>query len=116
MSITPSTRHADLFLALDQGGHASRAELLDRRGRAIRAASGAIATHHPAPDRVEHDAEQIVESLRGALAEVLHYVDARQPLRAAGLATPRSSIVCWNRRDGRALSPVISWQDRRQVF
>src|SRR3569623_2097447 len=115
MSTSPPPRHADLFLALDQGGHASRAVLLDRRGRAIRAASVAIATHHPAPDRVEHDAEQIVESLRGALAEVLHYVDARQPLRAAGLATQRSSIVCWNRRDGRALSPVISWQDRRHA-
>jgi len=115
MSISPSTRHADLFLALDQGGHASRAVLFDRRGRAIRAASVAIATHHPAPDRVEHDAEQVVESLHAALAEVLQYVDVRQPLRAAGLATQRSSIVCWNRRNGRALSPVISWQDHRHA-
>lgn len=34
-------------------------------------------------------------------------------IASAGLATQRSSIVCWNRADGRALSPVISWQDRR---
>ena len=32
---------------------------------------------------------------------------------SAGLATQRSSIVCWDRVTGQALSPVISWQDRR---
>ena len=32
---------------------------------------------------------------------------------SAGLATQRSSIVCWDRVSGQALSPVISWQDRR---
>ncbi len=32
---------------------------------------------------------------------------------AAGLATQRSSIVCWQRGSGQPLSPVISWQDRR---
>ena len=31
----------------------------------------------------------------------------------AALATQRSTIVCWDRESGRALSPVISWQDRR---
>lgn len=34
-------------------------------------------------------------------------------IAAAGLATQRSSIVCWNRTGGQALSPVISWQDQR---
>ena len=34
---------------------------------------------------------------------------------AAGLATQRSSMVCWHRRTGAALSPVISWQDRRNA-
>jgi len=34
-------------------------------------------------------------------------------LHSAGIATQRSNIVCWDSRDGRALSPAISWQDRR---
>ncbi|MBM4221938.1 MAG: hypothetical protein FJ170_08330, partial [Gammaproteobacteria bacterium] len=34
---------------------------------------------------------------------------------AAGLATQRSSMCCWKRRSGKALSPVISWQDRRNA-
>jgi glycerol kinase len=29
------------------------------------------------------------------------------------MATQRSTVVCFDRRDGTALSPAISWQDRR---
>lgn len=36
-------------------------------------------------------------------------------VECAGLATQRSSIVCWDRSSGNALSPVISWQDRRHA-
>src|SRR4030095_11609205 len=34
---------------------------------------------------------------------------------AAGLACQRSTVVCWDRADGRALSPALSWQDRREA-
>jgi glycerol kinase len=34
---------------------------------------------------------------------------------AAGLAVQRSSIVCWDRESGTALSPVLSWRDRRHA-
>jgi glycerol kinase len=32
---------------------------------------------------------------------------------SAGLATQRSSVLAWERGTGTALSPVLSWQDRR---
>jgi glycerol kinase len=34
-------------------------------------------------------------------------------IRAAGLATQRSSVLAWERETGKALSPVLSWQDTR---
>jgi glycerol kinase len=34
---------------------------------------------------------------------------------AVGIATQRSTVVCWDRETGEALSPVISWQDRRNA-
>ena len=53
-------------------------------------------------------------SLQDVLAQTQHALGARwRQLRSAGLATQRSNIVCWDRRDGTALSPAISWQDRR---
>ena len=49
-----------------------------------------------------------------ALAELARIV-APSRWAAAGLAVQRSSLVCWSADDGRALSPVISWQDTRDA-
>ncbi len=162
---------ADLYVTLDQGGHASRAILFDRRGEARGQAYVPINTRHSVEGYVEHDADEIVESLRTAATDLIEqtsgnigrragrdsgpgkgvggrheYVpvgsdknipvfDSPRPpsparnhacestsgisstptLVAVGLATQRSSIVCWNRSTGAALSPVISWQDRRNA-
>jgi glycerol kinase len=104
-----------LYLALDQGGHASRAIVFDERGEHIAEAFAPIATRRPRPEHVEHDAEELIDSLFAAIADVAQRCHGRGRVIAAGLATQRSSIVCWDRRTGRALSPVISWQDRRNA-
>lgn len=101
------------WLALDQGGHASRALLFDAEGRELAEARVPIATRRIGDDRVEHDPEELVTSLRTAAAQALAGHGGRLPPVATGLATQRSSIVCWDRRSGAALSPVLSWQDRR---
>lgn len=102
------------YLAVDQGGHASRALLFEADGRLIAAAEAAVALRRPAPDRAEHDPEELLASVRRAVGEVLRETGGRT-VAAAGLAVQRSSVVCWDRRDGQALSPVLSWQDRRNA-
>jgi len=103
-----------MYLALDQGGHASRALLFDPHGQVVARALRDIDEYHPRPDWVEQDPEQLVESLIEVIREVLRDVGRRgRDIVAAGLATQRSSIVCWDRINGKALSPVLSWQDRR---
>ncbi|HEY4646142.1 MAG TPA: FGGY family carbohydrate kinase [Steroidobacteraceae bacterium] len=105
----------NVYLALDQGGHASRAIVFDECGELIAQAFAPIATHRPAPEQVEHDPEEIINSLLAATADVVERCRGLGRIVAAGLATQRSSIACWDRRTGRALSPVISWQDRRNA-
>lgn len=103
-----------LFLALDQGGHASRALVFDETGTRLSAGLATVDVAHPQPDWVEHDAERVVESLHAAMHQALEPLgDQAHRIACAGLATQRSSIVCWDRHNGAALSPVISWQDRR---
>ena len=103
-----------LFLALDQGGHATRALVFDSRGQLIAQSEKRIATHHPSPNRVEHDPQALVTSVRQVCQNIARQLGSRVSyIRAAGLATQRSTIVCWDRQTGHALSPVISWQDRR---
>ena len=103
-----------LYLALDQGGHASRALVFDAHGVAQARSLREVQVHHPQADWVEQDPDDLVASLLDATREVLLELGARAAqVVSAGLATQRSSIVCWDRVTGQALSPVISWQDRR---
>lgn len=103
-----------LYLALDQGGHASRALVFDAHGVAQARSLREVQVHHPQADWVEQDPEELVASLLEAAREVLRELGTRAAqIVSAGLATQRSSVVCWNRVTGQALSPVISWQDRR---
>jgi glycerol kinase len=110
----PRDDRQPLYLALDQGGHASRALVFDRRGRPLARSLRAVGVFRPQPDWVEQDPEELVRSLQDAMREVCVELGAAAgDITAAGLATQRSSIVCWDRESGAALSPVLSWQDRR---
>jgi len=64
---------------------------------------------------VEQAPNRLVASLERAVWQAVESLDPvrRAHLRAAGLATQRSSIVCWNRVTGEPLSQVLSWQDLR---
>ncbi|MDH5276656.1 MAG: FGGY family carbohydrate kinase [Gammaproteobacteria bacterium] len=105
----------DHYLAIDQGGHASRALLFASDGALIASASESIATSRNALGHVEHDPDELVNSLQRAINTVCDHLAPGSRVRAAGLATQRSSMVCWHRHSGKALSPVISWQDRRNA-
>lgn len=103
-----------VFVAIDQGGHATRASAYSAAGELEGAALVTIATQRNALGHVEHDPEEIVGSVRTALGELAELVPAER-WKAAGLAVQRSSLVCWSGDDGRALSPVLSWQDARNA-
>ncbi|MBK8162447.1 MAG: hypothetical protein IPK65_04665 [Gammaproteobacteria bacterium] len=103
-----------LYLCIDQGGHASRALVFDSRGNTVAAAHREARLRIHADGRMEYDAVELLDSVSAAVdAALADLGSARRRLCAAGLATQRSNVVCWDRETGAALSPVISWQDRR---
>jgi len=66
---------------------------------------------------LETYAAPLIEELAAAeqaLQQARQNVPGLEPI-AAGLAVQRSTIVCCSRADGGALSPAISWQDRRNA-
>ncbi len=105
----------DCYLALDQGGHSSRALVFDRQGNLVASAQYPVDTQFVESNRVEQDPVELLQSMVQAATEVIDRLDEshRQRIQSAGLATQRSSLVCWRRSTGEPLSPVISWQDRR---
>ncbi|MGH8029962.1 MAG: FGGY family carbohydrate kinase [Arenimonas sp.] len=104
-----------LFLTLDQGGSASRALVFDGAGHALASARVEVADRRPQPGWVEQDPDAVVDSLRQVAGQALQQLDAvqRTHVRSCGLSCQRSSLVCWDRTTGVALSPILSWQDTR---
>jgi len=108
--ITPDS----LYLCIDQGGHASRAILFNHEGEMVCSAYSEIKTEHPAKHYVELNPDDLLDSINSSISQVLKKIgDKKQNIVSAGLATQRSNIVCWHNKTGEALSPIISWQDRR---
>ena len=123
-----------LFLTIDQGGHASRALIFNTQGTVIANASQAISAKKYSTeistgnsDFAEYDPEEIISSIQAAIESAITQAQNSHAdndvtsdttnlnIVAAGLATQRSNIVCWNKKTGAALSPVISWQDHRAL-
>lgn len=101
-------------LAIDQGTSATKCVLVDRGGRIVAKASATVGERYPEPGWVEQDADAIWASVGNAVAQCL----AQQPdatIAAVGLSTQRESALVWRRADGQALTPLLSWQDRRTV-
>jgi glycerol kinase len=63
---------------------------------------------------VEQDPLHVVGETRAALEEVIGSVHSEgHQVVAIGLASQRSSFILWDREEGRAFTPIISWQDLR---
>jgi glycerol kinase len=102
-----------LLLGIDEGTTAVKAALFDCDLRPVAEARRAVPVTHPRPGWVEQDPELIVQAVIDAVAEVLERADGREVL-AAGLDHQGESVLAWDRDSGRALTPVIVWQDKRQ--
>ena len=104
-----------LYLAIDQGTHASRALVLDAHGGIVAQGEREIGLTRPHPDWAEQDGEEVAASVFDAARQTIEKLGPRKSaLAAAGLASQRASAVCWDRRNGKPLSPLFSWQDRRE--
>ena len=101
-------------LAIDQGTSATKCVLVDAGGRIVAKASAAVAERYPQPGWVEQDADAIWQSVREAVDGCLQQM-AGGSVAAVGLSTQRESALIWQRSDGRALTPLLSWQDQRTV-
>ena len=102
-----------MILAIDQGTTGTTAIVFDDEARPVGRAYAELTQHFPRPGWVEHDADEIVESVLAVAREALRSarVDGRD-LRAIGITNQRETVVAWD-REGRPLHRAIVWQDRR---
>lgn len=104
----------NLILALDVGTLSVRTAVYDQHGKLEALVSRPIGLQRRSEVEVEQDPLELKDKLREALQEILALpLVQERGVAVAGLTTQRSSVVAWNRRTGKPLSPVLSWQDRR---
>ena len=103
-----------LVAAVDQGTTSSRCILFDRGGRSVASHQLAHRQITPRPGWVEHDADEILDSVQACVRGALREAGAdAQSLAAVGISNQRETTVVWSRRTGRPIANAIVWQDTR---
>ena len=102
----------DFVLAIDQGTTSTRAILYDREGRARAKAQRPLTQFYASPGWVEHDPEEIWQSVLATGREALREYGPER-VAAIGLTNQRETTLVWERATGKPLANAIVWQDRR---
>ncbi len=103
-----------MLLAIDQGTTGTTCLVVDEELRTIGRGYREIRQFFPQPGWVEHDADEIWESVLAAAGDALSaaQVSARE-LDAIGITNQRETTVVWDRRSSQPVQRAIVWQDRR---
>ncbi|PTM42726.1 glycerol kinase GlpK [Bosea sp. 124] len=102
------------ILAIDQGTTSSRALLFDAGLNLVASAQREFAQHFPASGWVEHEPEDIWDSVLATCREAIAKAGLDSAAIAAiGITNQRETTLVWDRKTGHAIHRAIVWQDRR---
>ena len=101
-------------LAIDQGTTGTTALLVDGSGRVVWQTYREIVQIYPQPGWVEHDPNDIFESVIDTVDELLEATEigVRQ-INSIGITNQRETTIVWERSTGKPLFNAIVWQCRR---
>lgn len=102
------------ILALDQGTTSSRAILFNHDGEICAVQQKEFTQYFPNSGWVEHDANEIWESQKTVVMDLLKGKSiSAENIAAIGITNQRETTVVWNRETGEPIYHAIVWQDRR---
>ncbi|MCA9735439.1 glycerol kinase GlpK [candidate division KSB1 bacterium] len=99
------------ILAIDQGTTGTTAILYNKQGQITAKAYREFTQIYPQPGWVEHDAEEIWQTVVATVTEVVQ----TNPVKIAGIGitNQRETTVLWDRNSGKPVHNAIVWQCRR---
>jgi glycerol kinase len=98
-------------LAIDQGTTGTTCLVVDDEPAILGRGYAELPQHFPRPGWVEHDPEEIWQSVLTAAGQALAAAGER-PARVA-ITNQRETTLLWERAAGRPVGNAIVWQDRR---
>ncbi|PKM94493.1 MAG: glycerol kinase [Firmicutes bacterium HGW-Firmicutes-1] len=101
-------------MSLDQGTTSCRAILFDHSGKIAGVAQKEFTQFYPNPGWVEHDANEIWNSQKGVMLEVVKKtgIDPEE-IAAIGITNQRETTVVWDKNTGVPVYNAIVWQSRQ---
>ncbi|VTR29576.1 Glycerol kinase [Serratia fonticola] len=101
-----------IILAIDEGTTNAKVVAVDRHGQIVARCSVGCGDEPSTPGPAEQDPLAIWQAVCQALGGCLRQLGT---VTVAGIAisNQRESVLVWQRLDGKPLTPVVSWQDRR---
>ena len=102
------------IIAIDAGTTSSRAILFDKKGHQIGVAQYEFTQFFPQNGWVEHDANEIWESQKKAIHDLIKQTGVQdEEIAAIGITNQRETTIIWNKETGEPVGNAIVWQDRR---
>ena len=102
------------ILAIDQGTTGSTALVMSPEGRTLSRANHEFAQHFPEAGWVEHEPEEIWQSVVSAIGQAVRSAGiAATEIAAIGITNQRETTLLWDRASGQPVQRAIVWQDRR---
>jgi glycerol kinase len=102
-----------VILGIDQGTTGTTCIAYDRDLKPVAEAYRELPNRHPRPGWVEQDPEDVVRTVVEAVGEVLAKIGGPGEVEAAGLDNQGETVVAWDARTGRVLTPTVVWSDGR---
>ncbi len=102
------------LLAIDQGTSSSRTVIYDHDANVVASEQQEFPQIYPQPGWVEHDPEDIWNSVVTVTRSAMQKASAgAADVSAIGITNQRETTVIWDRESGKPVYNAIVWQDRR---
>jgi len=102
------------IMSIDQGTTSSRAIIFNKKGEKVGVAQKEFTQHFPQEGWVEHDANEIWNSVQSVIAGAFIESDLKPTdIAAIGITNQRETTVVWDKATGKPIYNAIVWQSRQ---
>lgn len=102
------------IMAIDEGTTSTRAMIINHEGKEIVSSQREFPQYFPQPGWVEHNAEEIWQTVQTTIATAFITSGIRpDQIAGIGITNQRETTVIWDKETGRPIYHAIVWQSRQ---
>ena len=108
------TKSEQYTMAIDEGTTSTRAMIIDHDGKEVAASQKEFPQYFPQPGWVEHNAEEIWQTVQTTIASAFISSSIRpDQIAGIGITNQRETTIIWDKKTGRPIYNAVVWQSRQ---